>query len=179
MSRHKMSHRKQKRAVLTALVLVAAAAVLVAAGILIGRALTYQEPVPIGTPKQNPVVDQRPVSSSSSSSEAGGEESSSQAASLPESAASSAAASSFASSSAAEPGADPEGTQCVRGTITDVTTSQITIVNESGQRLSFFRETADVTGRLVEEATVDIYYTGAISGTDTSAAYVTKIVSYA
>ena len=65
MSRHKMSHRKKKRAVLTALVLVAAAAVLVAAGILIGRALTYQEPVPIGTPNQNPVVDQRPVSSSS------------------------------------------------------------------------------------------------------------------
>lgn len=40
------------------------------------------------------------------------------------------------------------------------------------------RETAEVTGRLVENAEVDIYYIGKIEGNDTAGAYVTRIITY-
>ena len=72
-----------------------------------------------------------------------------------------------------------DGEQMVRGVIVDATTSSITIQTADGTQLSFRRETADVTGRIVEEAEVEVYYVGSITGKDTSAAYVTKIISFA
>lgn len=180
MSRRRMSHRKKKHAALIALAVVAAVAVLIAAGILIWKVLSYQEPVPIGTPNQTPVVDQKPVSSSetSASSSAGAQPGSSSSPDESRSESASSAASSSAGVPVASSSSDASGEQCLRGTITDTSTSQITVVDESGRTLSFWRETAEVTGRLVEEATVDIYYIGSLNGTDTSACYVTRIVSY-
>ena len=72
-----------------------------------------------------------------------------------------------------------DGEQVVRGVILYATTGSVTIQTADGTKLSFLRETADVTGNLVEEAEIEVYYVGSISGTDTSAAFVTKIISFA
>lgn len=141
-----------------------------------------QEPEPVGTPTQAPTVDQRPVPAAG-------------AASVPSAANAPAdtAASSGLQEDASDPGTAPsggaaestpvfdakDGEQMVRGVIVDATTSTVTIQTADGTRLSFMRETADVTGRIVEEAEAEVYYVGSISGTDTSAVFVTKIISFA
>lgn len=132
------------------------------------------EPEPVGTPTQAPVVDQRPVPPASSvpaaanvSSEVQGDASSLPDSQLPE------------DPRPAQAFDAKDGEQMVRGVIVDATTSSVTIQTADGTRLSFMRETADVTGRIVEEAEAEVYYIGSISGTDTSAAFVTKIVSFA
>lgn len=179
MSRRKLHHRK-RRSIQIALAAAAGLiviALLAAGGVWLSRELSYQEPVPAGTPNQNPVVDQKPVSTpsrtsapSSSSSDAAGTEQSS-------SAAESESASSAVSSSQPEAAETVGSEQVLRGVIADATTSQITVIAD-GNTISFWRETAEVTGRLVEGATVDIFYTGTLEGTDASQAYVTRIVSY-
>lgn len=142
------------------------------------------EPEPVGTPTQAPVVDQRPVPAAASEPAA---------ASIPPAPADADAqgeASSVPDAPAASSGrpGQPEpaqafdakdGEQMVRGVIVDATTSTVTVQTADGTRLSFMRETADVTGRIVEEAEAEIYYIGSITGTDTSAAFVTKIIAFA
>lgn len=135
------------------------------------------EPEPVGTPAQAPVVDQRPVPSASSALSA---------VNAPADDASGAQEDASSVPDAPPEGAAPaqafdakDGEQMVRGVIVDATTSSITIQTADGTRLSFVRETADVTGRIVEEAEAEVYYVGSISGTDTSAAFVTKIIAFA
>ncbi len=188
-------HDRKKRSsavmwsfVLTLLLIAAVAAVL---GIFQTAEETPAEPEPMGTPAQAPTVDQRPAPPASlppSGPDAP------PAASVP---AQTAPASSAAQSSAASLPADAQpapsegsgqpaqavdakdGEQMVRGVIVDATTSSVTIQTAEGTQLSFMRETADVTGRLVMEAEAEVYYVGSISGSDTSAAFVTKIVAFA
>ncbi|MEG2021905.1 MAG: hypothetical protein RR978_07105 [Oscillospiraceae bacterium] len=65
----------------------------------------------------------------------------------------------------------------INGTITDVSTSVIIIKDEkTNEDLHFMRETATVTGRLTADSAVELYYTGTISGSDTTNAYVTRII---
>ena len=145
------------------------------------------EPAPVGTPNHAPVAAQKPVPPAGSAPPA---------APAPGAPAAGSGASSAAqgggtpsSSQPSAPSAVPEtpvpgidakdGEQVVRGVIVDATTSSVTIQTAEGTQLSFMRETADVTGRLVEEAEAEIYYVGAINGTDTSAAFVTKIIAFA
>ena len=158
------------------------------------------EPEPVGTPAQAPVADQRPVPAASSVPVAAsvptaagpaGDAAQSDAASVPGPGADPVpdpGAASAAPAAPAEGAGAPEtaqgidakdGEQVVRGVIVDASTSSVTIQTADGTRLSFMRETADVTGRIVEEAEVEIYYVGSITGTDTSAAFVTKIISFA
>lgn len=149
------------------------------------------DPVPVGTPAQAPTVDQRPVPPASSvpaaasTPPAAGAPAQTPAASAPaQDGASSVPAGS--QPSAPENAGQPapaidakDGEQVVRGVIVDATTSSVTIQTADGTQLSFMRETADVTGRLVIDAEAEVYYVGSISGTDTSAAFVTKIVAFA
>ena len=127
------------------------------------------EPEPVGTPAQAPTVDQRPAPSASP--EPSGP-SAPPAASVPAQTApgSSAAQSDAASLPADSQPASPDGLeqpaqavdakdgeQMVRGVIVDATTSSVTIQTADGTQLSFMRETADVTGRLVMEAEAEVY----------------------
>ena len=143
------------------------------------------EPEPVGTPAQAPVVDQRPVPAASSVPPAASVPAANPAAPAAQDGASSVPDPQAASSEGAGQ-AEPaqafdakDGEQVVRGVIVDATTGSITIRTAGGTQLSFMRETADVTGRIVEEAEVEVYYVGSITGTDTSAAFVTKIISFA
>ena len=143
------------------------------------------EPEPVGTPAQAPVVDQRPAPAASSVPPAASVPAADPAAPGTQEDASSAPDSQAAPSEDAGP-AEPaqafdakDGEQMVRGVIVDATTSSVTIQTADGTQLSFMRETADVTGRIGEEAEAEVYYVGSISGTDTSAAFVTKIISFA
>lgn len=141
------------------------------------------EPEPVGTPNRAPAVDQRPVPPASSLPAAPSTPAADGASSAAQSAPAASSAQQIVSSAAPEApvqGIDAkDGEQVVRGVIVDATTSSITIQTADGTQLSFMRETADVTGRLVEEAEAEVYYVGAISGTDTSAAFVTKIIAFA
>lgn len=144
------------------------------------------EPEPVGTPVGTPTVDQRPAPSAASVPPAAGAPVD---APDPDSGAQSEAPSVPGTGSAPSEGAGQPGTaqgvdakdgeQMVRGVILYATTSSVTIQTDDGTRLSFLRETADVTGRLVEEAEIEVYYIGSISGTDTSAAFVTRIIAFA
>lgn len=191
-------HDRKKRSsavmwsfVLTLLLIAAVAAIL---GIFQKPEEPPAEPVPVGTPAQAPTVDQRPLPPASSVPDA---------ASAPPAAGApaqtdptpSGAQQSGAVSSSVPAGSQPaapenagqpapaidakDGEQVVRGVIVDATTSSVTIQTADGTQLSFMRETADVTGRLVIDAEAEVYYVGSISGTDTSAAFVTKIVAFA
>lgn len=146
------------------------------------------EPVPVGTPAQAPTVDRRPAPPAAS--EPAGTDALPGAAAPGSGVQDGAASAPNADADAAPPegagqpetaqGVDAkDGEQVVRGVILYATTSSVTIQTADGTQLSFLRETADVTGRLVEEAEVEVYYIGSISGTDTSAVFVTKIVSFA
>lgn len=177
--------RTKKNKLISFLLPVAGLAVVFAVGVAIGRRANFQEPDPVGTPNTPPVADQRPVptptptpgpgtapgssrpavqpgssSAPAGSSAAGGESSSSSAASLP--------------GQGETPGG---GEQTLQGTIRDVTTSFISIQPSSGgEPLSFIRETADVSGNLVEGALVELHFIGEIKGTDTSAVFLTRII---
>lgn len=141
------------------------------------------EPEPVGTPNRAPVVDQRPVPPASSMPAAPSIPAVDGASSAAPSAPAASSAQQIVSSAAPEAPAQgidaKDGEQMVRGVIVDATTSSITIQTADGTQLSFMRETADVTGRLVEEAEAEVYYVGAINGADTSAAFVTKIIAFA
>lgn len=188
-------HDRKKRSsavmwsfVLTLLLIAAVAAIL---GIFQKPEEPPAEPVPVGTPAQAPTVDQRPVPPASSvpaaasAPPAAGAPAQTPAASAPaQDGASSVPAGSqpAAPENAGQPAPAidaKDGEQVVRGVIVDATTSSVTIQTADGTQLSFMRETADVTGRLVIDAEAEVYYVGSISGTDTSAAFVTKIVAFA
>ena len=188
-------HDRKKRSsavmwsfVLTLLLIAAVAAIL---GIFQKPEEPPAEPVPVGTPAQAPTVDQRPVPPASSvpaaasAPPAAGAPAQTPAASAPaQDGASSVPAGSqpAAPENAGQPAPAidaKDGEQVVRGVIVDATTSSVTIQTADGTQLSFVRETADVTGRLVIDAEAEVYYVGSISGTDTSAAFVTKIVAFA
>lgn len=187
--RRKHDRKKRSSPVMWSFVLtlLLIAAVSIALGIFQTEEEPAPEPEPVGTPTQAPVVDQRPVPSASSVPAVV------PAASVPAAAdpASSPAQSDGASVSEPQPassegGEQPaqvfdakDGEQMVRGVIVDATTSSVTIQTAGGTQLSFMRETADVTGRIVEEAEAEIYYVGSINGTDTSAAFVTRIIAFA
>lgn len=180
-------HDRKKRSspivwsfVITILVIAAVSAVWVLSQ---PEAAPPTEPEPVGTPRQSPTVDQRPVPAASSVPPAA---SASSAPAQPQSGSASASLPAEASSAAVPVPEEPvqgidakDGEQMVRGVIVDATTSSMTIRLADGTQLSFMRETADVTGRLVEEAEAEVYYVGTISGTDTSAAFVTKIIAFA
>ena len=144
------------------------------------------EPEPVGTPVQTPMVDQRPAPSAASVSSAAGAPADTSApdSSIQDDASSAPDTDSVPSEGAGQPetsqGIDAkDGEQMVRGVILYATTSSVTIQTADGTTLSFLRETADVTGRIVEEAEIEVYYVGSISGTDTSAAFVTRIIAFA
>lgn len=137
------------------------------------------EPEPVGTPAQAPVVDQRPVPAASSVPAAASVPADPAASNVQGDASSVPDAPSEGGDAPAQAFDAKDGEQMVRGVIVDATTSSITIQTADGTRLSFMRETADVTGRIVEEAEAEVYYVGSISGADTSAAFVTKIISFA
>lgn len=189
----KHDRKKRSSAVMWSFVLTLALIAAVAAilGIFQKPEEPPADPVPVGTPAQAPTVDQRPVPPASSVPAAS---SAPPAAGAPvQTPAASAPAQDGASSvpagsqpSAPENAGQPapaidakDGEQVVRGVIVDATTSSVTIQTADGTQLSFMRETADVTGRLVIDAEAEVYYVGSISGTDTSAAFVTKIVAFA
>ena len=150
------------------------------------------EPEPVGTPAQAPAVDRRPAPSAASVTDGAVAPADT---GVPADAADPASGVQDDTSSAPDAGATPsegaaqpelaqgidakDGEQVVRGVILYATTGSVTIQTADGTKLSFLRETADVTGNLVEEAEIEVYYVGSISGTDTSAAFVTKIVSFA
>lgn len=146
------------------------------------------EPEPVGTPVQTPMVDQRPVPSAASAPSDAGAPAAPADTTDPDSGvqadAPSAPDDSAPPEGAGQPGTTQgidakDGEQMVRGVILYATTSSVTIQTADGTKLSFLRETADVTGRLVEEAEIEVYYVGSISGTDTSAAFVTRIIAFA
>lgn len=148
------------------------------------------EPEPVGTPAQAPTVDRRPVPSAAAEPSGAGVPA---AAGTPADTADPASgeqgdAASAPGAAPAEGAGQPEaaqgidaqnGEQVVRGVVLYATTGSVTIQTADGTKLSFLRETADVTGNLVEEAEIEVYYVGSISGTDTSATFVTKIISFA
>lgn len=140
------------------------------------------EPEPVGTPVGTPAADQRPAPSAASvpaptDISASSSDIQNDASSVPDT-------DSMSSEGAGQPETTQDidakdGEQMVRGVILYATTSSVTIQTADGTKLSFLRETADVTGRLVEEAEIEVYYVGSISGTDTSAAFVTRIIAFA
>ena len=75
--------------------------------------------------------------------------------------------------------ADPAEEQTITGTILDATMSTVTIQTEDGEELSFSipddADETEVDGMTVGD-TLEITYTGAIDGTDTSGATVVKLV---
>ena len=75
--------------------------------------------------------------------------------------------------------ADPAEEQTITGTIVDATMSTVTIQTEDGEELSFSipddADETEVDGMTVGD-TLEITYTGAIDGTDTSGATVVKLV---
>lgn len=75
--------------------------------------------------------------------------------------------------------ADPAEEQTITGTIVDATMSTVTIQTEDGEELSFYipddADETEVDGMTVGD-TLEITYTGAIDGTDTSGATVVKLV---
>ncbi len=84
------------------------------------------------------------------------------------------------SSSAAEPTVSPQGENVVYGTIVDAAMNSILVKeDETGREIDFSRDTADVSGRIVVDAKVEVYYTGEINGNDASEVFVTRIVSKA
>lgn len=78
------------------------------------------------------------------------------------------------------PSADTEKEKVFHGTIVDATMNSVLVKeDETGREVDFSRETADVSGRIVIDAKVDVYYTGEIEGTDASNVFVTRIESKA
>ena len=75
--------------------------------------------------------------------------------------------------------ADPAEEQTITGTIVDATMSTVTIQTEDGEELSFSipddADESEVDGMTIGDQ-LQITYTGAIDGTDTSGATVVKLV---
>lgn len=142
-----------------------------------------RQTTPVGTPESRPRVDQRPVPNSSTSEMQKEDSSRNQDSSIDSSKESpqSSISSSLSSSSLSASSLVSQDTQekKVSGTVVDASTSRITVkTKESNQTLSFMRQSADVTGNIVEDAYVEIYYIGEIKDSDTSDVYVTKIICY-
>ena len=171
--------RKWKTVILAAVLLG-----LAVAGAAFLMNLVTEKGEPVGTPNIPPVVDQRPVAGSEPSEENGKHENSGSMASgtasenvLPAESGDDSAESKIAASESSMNSTQEE--KILHGTIVDAATSTVTIKSsQTGEELSFMRETAEVTGRLVENAEVDIYYIGKIEGNDTAGAYVTRIIAY-
>lgn len=83
-------------------------------------------------------------------------------------------------SSSTETAVGPQGENVVRGIIVDATMNSVLVKeNETGREIDFSKDTADVSGRIVVDAEVEVYYTGEIKGSDASEVFVTRIVSKA
>lgn len=165
------------------MILIVALLALVGAGTVFLMDLEANKGEPVGTPNVPPVVDQRPVSDSTLSGENSKHENLKPAASGANSENAVSSESSIiptgSETPASESSADAQEEQILHGTIVDAATSTLTVKSSrTGEELSFLRETADVAGRLVEGAEVDVYYIGKIEGKDTAGAYVTRIIAY-
>lgn len=179
-----MKHKKSARRSSGGAFIITLAVVLLV--VLLGIALFWKygmvEPEPMGTAKTPPMADQRPVPSSSVSQSSVSQSSLVSSSTAPSDSTSEEVPVISAPKNPAKGASavvDDKTEHVLRGVITDATTSTVTIKDAQGNTYGFLRETADVTGRLVEGAEVDITYLGSIEGGDTSNAYVTKIVAYA
>lgn len=164
-------------------ILVVALLAFVGAGAVFLMHLSANKGEPVGTPNVPPAVDQRPVSDSMPSEKDSKHENSKSAVSDSDSKNAMASESSTVPTRnetiASDFSAEAQEEQILHGTIVDAATSTLTVKSsQTEENLSFMRETADITGRLVEGAEVDVYYIGKIEGKDTAGAYVTRIIAY-
>lgn len=126
----------------------------------------------VGTPATPPQIDQKPVPTKKPE-----ETSTAQPVATPST-----------SSSATEPtDSEPikemhpadEGQGSIRGIVVDASSSTLVVKNETdGKQYSFLYQSAEVTGNLVVDAKVEVFYSGKLQENNSLDVYVTRIAIY-